>query len=191
MNPKGKNIVVYDVEIKKNPKDCTNGWKSFTEFGISVACAFDYLDGRYRVFMDDNLSSLVERLNAPGTLIVGFNHISFDNEVLRGSGLPLLSNQDLLQYDMLVESRIAAVVSNFEKGFKLQDHLSALGLRSKTGSGALAPDLYKEKKRGELVDYCLNDVTTEKELFDWICDTGMLACAYRDGNPYRVRRPEI
>lgn len=191
MNLSGKNIVVYDLEIKRDPNDCVAGWKSFQEFGISVACAYDYRDSRFRVFMDDNLGALVERLNQPDTLIVGFNHIRFDNEVLRASGFELKYDVSLKNYDLLQISREGAGVEKFAKGFKLDEHLSALGLPMKSGCGSLAPKLYQDKKRGELVDYCLNDVTTEKNLFEYVVYSGVLACAHNNGHPFRVRRPDL
>lgn len=187
----GKNIVVYDLEIRKNPTECTNGWASKNEFGISVACAFDYRDMRYRVFLFDNLTKLTDRLNEPGTTIVGFNHVSFDNEVLRASNLPLRSDSELLNYDMLTVSRAGAGVDKFAKGFKLDEHLRQLRLPMKTGDGALAPDLWKMKKIGELVDYCLADVTAEKALFEYIMKNGTLACAHSSGKNYIVKRAEV
>jgi len=78
----GKNIVVYDLEIKKPIEECSKGWSSHDEMGISVGCAFDYREMRYRVFMDDNILALVERLNEPNTLIVAFNHVNFDNKLI-------------------------------------------------------------------------------------------------------------
>jgi DEAD/DEAH box helicase domain-containing protein len=190
MNLAGRNIVVYDVEIQKNPEECSQGWKSYNEMGISVACAFDYREMRFRVFMEDNIKSLGDRLNETGTLVVGFNHVRFDNAVLRGSGCTLKPDADLRNFDMLLASRDAAKVDPFVKGFKLDDHLKALNLPMKTADGLLALKLWKEKKIGELVDYCMNDVTTEKNLFEFIMQTGMLATIGKP-QPYFVKRPEL
>ncbi len=186
----GKNIVVYDLEIKKPIEECSKGWNSHDEMGISVGCAFDYRSNRYRVFMDDNIKELVDRLNEPGTVVVAFNHIGFDNVLLRQSGLPLNDDANLLNFDMLVESRKAAGAGGFVKGFKLDDHLRVLGLPMKTANGALAPIMYREGKIGELVDYCLNDVTQEKALFEHIVKTKTLACEYRR-DPYALVLPEF
>lgn len=193
----GKNIVVYDLEIKKPIEQCSKGWASKDEMGISVGCAFDYRANRYRVFMDDNLFELVDRLNEPGTLIVAFNHISFDNDLLRQTKIErpdktialLKPDAELNNYDMLVVSKKATNADKFCGGFKLDDHLRALGLPLKTANGALAPIWWQEGKIGTVVDYCLNDCMQEKNLFEFIAANRQLACAAFP-NKYGVEFPD-
>jgi len=141
----GKNIVVYDLEIKKPIEQCTHGWKSYDEMGVSVGAAFDFRDVRFRIFMDDNLHELVERLNEPGTLVAAFNHIGFDNKLLRATpnakDVKLKPDEELNNYDMLLVSKEGATGSpyKFVKGFKLDDHLKVLKIPMKTGDGRMAP----------------------------------------------------
>lgn len=186
----GKNIVVYDCEIKKPIAECKGGWNGFDEMGISVASAFDYRVGRYRIFMDDNIHELAERLNEPDTLVVAFNHLVFDNRLLRGSGLPLKEDDELNNYDMLAVSRrgVGVTPGVRSKGFKLDDHLEALNLPKKTGDGAQAPILWQDKKYGELIDYCLQDVFSERALFEYMYVHGKSACAYTP-EPYEIELP--
>ncbi len=189
----GKNVVVYDLEIKKKIEDCSNGWDSHDEMGISVGCAFDYRASRYRVFMDDNVEELVERLNEPGTLVVAFNHLNFDNKLLRATCKTALKpDAELRNYDMMVESKAGAgaAAGNYHKGFRLDDHLKALGLPMKTGDGASAPIWWQEGKVGKVIDYCMNDVTQERALFEHMYVHGKAACAYKS-EPYEVPLPEI
>ncbi len=89
---------------------------------------------------------------------------------------------------MLEVSRRAANASKWAKGFKLDDHLKALGLPMKTGSGALAPQWYQEGKIGTLIDYCMNDVTQERSLFEHIYLNGTVANEYQP-TPYAVDLP--
>jgi hypothetical protein len=184
----GKNIVVYDLEIKEEIGKNGIGWKSFDKMGISVGCAFDYRSYKFRVFMDDNIRELVERLNEENTLVVAFNHVSFDNNLLRGNGLPLKDDRHLKNYDMLLESRKGAGAVGFIKGFTLDEHLKEMKLPVKTGNGALAPIWWQEGKAGKVIDYCLNDVMVEKQLFDEIYLTGRMASAYNP-NGYNIERP--
>lgn len=189
----GKNIVVFDLEIRKTIEQCSRGWASHDEMGISVGCAYDYRECRFRVFMDDNIAELIERLNHPGTLVVAFNHIDFDNKVLRATpGLPpLKSDTDLRNYDMLKVSRQAAGVGmGRTPGFKLDDHLRAMGLPMKTANGAEAPIWWQAGKVGTVVDYCLNDVAVEKMLFEQFYVHGQAACAARP-QMYQIERPSI
>lgn len=187
----GKNIVVYDLEIKKTIEQCSRGWDSHDEMGISVGCAYDYRDGRYRVFMDDNVLELVARLNEPGTLVVAFNHVGFDNRLLRATGLPLKPDDELQNYDMLLISRQGAGVGPARTpGFKLDDHLRALGLPLKTANGALAPVWWQEGKQGAVIDYCMNDVTQERALFEYMWVNGKAACQARR-QPYEIELPKV
>lgn len=48
-NFQGRKIAVFDAEIKKRIEDCSNGWNSHDEMGISVLVIFDYATMRYRV----------------------------------------------------------------------------------------------------------------------------------------------
>jgi len=190
---KGKNIVVYDLEIKTPIDECPHGWNGHDEMGISVACAYDYREGRYRLFMDDNMGELVERLNEPDTLIVAFNQISFDNKVLRACcKKQLLPDDELNNYDMLHVSKIGAGLTPDARisGFKLDQHLKALDLPMKTGDGAMAPLWWKGGRYGHVADYCLADVASEKALFEYFWVHGKAATAYRM-EQYPIRRPEI
>ncbi len=186
----GKNVVIYDLEIKKTIEQCTRGWASLDEMGISVGCLYDYRSSRYRIFMDDNLQELVDRLNEPNTLVVAFNHLQFDNQLLRASGYALKPDVDLLHYDMLVVSRAGAGASKFAKGFRLDDHLQALGLPMKTGAGAMAPIWWQEGKIGTVIDYCLQDVYAEKQLFENMYVHGKTACLGRT-EFYNIEAPNI
>ena len=187
----GKNIVVFDLEIKKTIDQCSRGWASHDEMGISVGCAFDYRTMRYRVFMDDNIAELVERMNEPGTTIVAFNHINFDNKLLRGAGHALKPDVELSNYDMfLVSKRGAAVKGVAHKGFKLDDHLNACGLPLKTANGALAPVWWQAGKVGAVVDYCLNDVMQERALFEYMVEHGMVKSAHKPEG-YAIELPKF
>jgi hypothetical protein len=189
----GRNVVVYDLEIKKPIEECSRGWDSHDEMGISVGCAFDYRTMRYGVFMDDNIGALVTRLNEPGTVIVAFNHINFDNKLLRANGHALKPDEGLLNYDMMVVSKTAALghsPTTLHKGFRLDDHLFARKLPMKTANGAEAPRMWKEKRLGTLVDYCLNDVHVEKLLFEDMWIHGVTQCVAQP-QAYVITRPEV
>lgn len=190
----GKNIVIFDLEICKTIEQCSRGWAPHDEMGVSVACAYDYRSCRYRIFMQDNVTELVERLNEPGTLVVAFNHIGFDNKVLRatpGIKVKLKPDSDLRNYDMLLVSRKGAGVGmERSPGFKLDDHLRAMGLPMKTANGAEAPIWWQAGKVGTVVDYCLNDVAVERLLFEQFYLHGHAACAQRL-QPYPIERPTV
>lgn len=188
----GKNIVVYDLEIKKPVEQCLKGWAGYDEMGISVGCAFDYRVMLFRVFLDDNIKELVDRLNEPGTLIVAFNHIGFDNKLLRGVGLNLKPDEQLNNYDMMRVSKKGSTRNEFvrQKGFRLDDHLQVLGLPMKTGEGVMAPIWWQQGLVGKVIDYCLADVQQEKGLFENMYTTGRTACVAFP-NLYSIELPRF
>jgi len=192
----GKNIVVYDLETK-NLADEVGGWGDREGMGISVGCAFDYREMRYHVYLDDNMHELVFRLNEPGTMIVAFNHIQFDNKMLRAcvKDPALLEDEQLNNYDMIKVAREGVKASGGRStpgraGFKLDNHLEACRLPMKTGDGMEAPRWYKEGRLGRVVDYCLTDAAQERALFEHMYIHGRAANGAKpDG--FAVRVPDL
>jgi DEAD/DEAH box helicase domain-containing protein len=176
----GQNIVVYDLETK-NPVKGEVTWDRHDLMGISVGCLFDYKDGEFKVYMDDNLDELAERLLA-ADLVSGFNISGFDEKLLIATMKKQSQRQDLVEklqaggiknYDLLYWSRRASGWVDgvkFPSGMRLDDHLLGTFGRDfmKTGDGARAPDWFQEGRIGRLVSYCLGDVFREKALFEHV-----------------------
>ncbi len=187
----GRNVVVYDCEIKATIDGKAVTWADFDKMGVSVACAFDYRSGDFLVFMDDNLQELAQLLNR-ADLVVAFNQLGFDNQLLRASGLDLKPDSVLKNYDMLLESRVAAGWrdgTTRPKGMRLDDHLEAtFGKASmKTADGADAPGMFQRGEIGKLTSYCLADVAREKKLFEHIWTKGVVRT--RAHGEKRLRHP--
>lgn len=181
------NALIYDIEIlkaipspyshcEKGIKYCS-GWSDHARMGISVIGAYDYLEGRTRVFCADNFPAFIDRAQQPGTLLVGFNSIPFDNAVIAATlGA---SFEETQCYDLLREIWIAAGLSpTFERGTHGGYGLDAVCAKNfgtqKSGNGALAPVLWQKGQIGEVIDYCLNDIRLTKQLFDRALDGGAL-----------------
>ena len=190
-------MLVCDVEIasailgrgekrREGIKYC-QGWKDFVGMGVSTVCCYDYGQDRYRVFCADNMDEFCE-LMVSHDVIVGFNNISFDNNVLAHvmSGCmttpPEIIKKDLddKSYDILVEIWKGAGLSPEFRypshlGYSLDAIVKVNGLATgKTGSGALAPVWYQTGQYGRLIDYCLADVWLTKKLLDKIIAKGKL-----------------
>lgn len=163
-------IVVYDLEIAKSVEEA-GGWGAVRQgaAGISFAASYSYKDALYQTFSMDNLDKLKEQLENAG-LVVGFNQILFDNEVVQGvmkTPLTIKSNYDIYR-------QINKITGN-TPGYKLgQVCERTLGAKFCKGDdeGALAPELFKQNKLGQLVSYCLRDVWRTKQLFDFIMRHG-------------------
>lgn len=191
-------IIVYDLEIQTPIDNVKVKWADHDKMGISVGCAYDYNSGEYKVFMEDNLQELVDLLNA-SDLVVAFNHIGFDNPLLRATGKNLnLARQlkpdaELKLYDLLLESRKGSgwkEGDRFPTGFKLDDHLRAtFGERLlKTEDGAQAPVMWQNAQLGKLISYCLADVHRERLLFESVWETGKMS--NKKGVQHPVRTPQ-
>lgn len=162
-------MLIYDIEIKKaiperngvrlDDIEYCEGWHDHANMGIAVIGAFDYVENRYRVFMDDNLGDFVDLLDRRKP-VVGFNHIAFDNQVCLANGIEIKEEDS---YDILVEIwKAAGLAPTFRSpshaGYGLDAVSETNFNRKKTGHGARAPVLWQQGKIGQVVDYCLNDV---------------------------------
>lgn len=189
------NAIIYDCEIIKAipNKDRTQqegiaycgGWRDFSNMGISVIGAYDYVEDRYRVFCADNSKEFAELCNARD-LCVGFNNIPFDNQLIRSSS-PWLSPTDANCYDLLIEIWASVGLSsefNYKThgGYGLDAVCEKNFGTKKSGSGALAPVLWQQGKTGEVIDYCLNDVRLTKQLFDAVLTGAPIKSPKEDRN---------
>lgn len=191
-----KNIAVFDLEIQKRIDQCSRGWSSHDEMGISVLCLFDYREQRYRVFDGNNAAEAIKILHTYD-LVVGFNIVNFDWKVIKASWADLCKSavpRTSRDYDILREIWIAKGLNpdvfrpETHGGYKLDDvAFDTIGLR-KSGDGALAPVLFQEGRLSELYDYCIRDVQIEKELFEFVAKHGYVI---RGGRQINLAFPEI
>ena len=190
-------MLVYDIEIKKailgkndspiEGVEYCEGWNDHVGMGVSCVCCYDYVDDRYRVFCEDNMSDFA-LLIAGHDVIVGFNNIGFDNKVL-ACQCTEFSEQSLKylnerSYDILAEIR------NAGGGWcGLDAMVKANSLATgKTGNGAMAPVWYQAGRIGKLVDYCTADVWLTKKLLDKIIQ-GEPLISSKTGQVINVRKP--
>lgn len=155
----------WDEEPDPELKYC-NGWDDFSGMGISVIAAYDYWADRYRVFLPDNLDDF-QALVSNRKAIIGFNSISFDDQLCYAHGLQVTTT-----YDLLAEVRIASgqpphyVKGQTRGGYSLEQLAQANLGYGKSGTGSLAPELWQRGQRGSVIDYCLGDVAITKKLFE-------------------------
>lgn len=155
--------VVVDAEVRRcipSPKEprqpgleYCRGWTDYVGMGVSVACAFDTRTRSPRVFCLDNLGELADLV--AGRVVVTFNGDRFDRRLLAAHGVEI---PDALSYDLRLAVLRAAGVANNATGYQLGD-LARVNLgEAKRMSGALAPVAWQQRRYGEVVDYCLDDV---------------------------------
>src|ERR1044072_328874 len=76
------NIVYFDLETQRTAND-VGGWDRKRDMGMSVGVTYSTRLGEYRIFGEKRVNDLVEQL-LHAALVVGFNVVNFDYEVLMG-----------------------------------------------------------------------------------------------------------
>lgn len=170
------NALIYDCEIIRaiphsDKPDLPEiqycaGWHDINNMGLSCISVYDYQEDAYRVFLADNFEEFQELANNRKH-IIGFNSLSFDDRLCRFNGLHINTTYDLLVEVFLASGQPPIYTKGVTRsGYGLDDiALANLG-RGKSGNGATAPVLWQEGARGQVIDYCLRDVTLTKKLFD-------------------------
>lgn len=182
-NPFKFKVIVYDIELANDPK-AIGGWGAYDKMEVSCIGTYDYSENQYRIWQHTEIADCISFLHT-ARMIVGFNNISFDDNVLKARGLKL---DMITSYDILREiwkgMGLDPINTNpVTHGGTGLGRTSTLTFGSKkSGEGAHAMKLWEEGKYAELYSYCLNDVRLTKKLMDRIVRGKPL----NSGNPSRV-----
>jgi len=153
-----KNVVFFDLETQRS-FDEVGGRHNIQRMGLSVAVTYSTATAEYGYYTEENVNDLIEELKA-ADLVVGFNVLGFDYEVLRGyTDCPL---KRLPTVDMLAEIYRTL-------GFRLSlDTLAnaTLGL-NKSADGLQAIRWWQQGRIKELMEYCQNDVDVTRQLYEF------------------------
>lgn len=147
--------VIIDVETKYTFREHSDHAK----LGISVAGIYDYTTQQGKIFLEKDLQGFFKMLEN-ASYIVGFNIRSFDMAVLQPYYPGDLSKFPIVDILEEIKEKIGSRRA-------LHDILKATIGKGKTGHGLLAINFYREGKMDELKQYCMDDVTLTKELFDY------------------------
>jgi DEAD/DEAH box helicase domain-containing protein len=144
-----KNIVYFDLETQRSA-DEVGGWNNISKMGMSVGVTYSTARGEYRIYAEKQVNDLITELQR-ADLVVGFNNLRFDYEVLHG-----YTSLDLTQVptlDMLV-------VLNEKLGHRLSlDSIATATFAvEKTAEGLQAIQWFKEGKLLSIAEYCCYDV---------------------------------
>jgi DEAD/DEAH box helicase domain-containing protein len=151
------NTVFFDVETQKS-FDEVGGRHNIRQLKLSAAVTYSTAAAAFRHYREEDVDDLIAELKA-ADLVVGFNVLNFDYEVLRAyTDDPL---DDLPTVDMLdhIHKRL---------GFRVSlDNLASatLGL-TKSADGLQAVRWYKQGRIEEILDYCQQDVEVTRRLYE-------------------------
>jgi DEAD/DEAH box helicase domain-containing protein len=174
-----KNIVFFDLETQRDFNE-VGGRENLRQAGLSVAVTYSTATGQYRHYTEASIADLITELRS-ADLVVGFNLLGFDYEVLRGySDLPLetLPTLDLLDH---IARRIGFRVS-------LEAIANATLGDTKLADGSQALRWWREGKLKELAEYCQHDVEVTRRVYEFGRAQGYVQ--YRDRN-YRIQKVPV
>jgi DEAD/DEAH box helicase domain-containing protein len=152
------NIVFFDVETQRT-FDEVGGRHNILKLGLSVAVTYSTADGTFHHYTEETVDDLITELKV-ADLVVGFNVLNFDYEVLRAYSderLDRLPTVDMLDH---IYKRL---------GFRVSlDNLatSTLGT-AKSADGLQAVRWYKQGRIQEILDYCQQDVEVTRQLYEY------------------------
>jgi len=159
-----RKVVVFDLETQKLAQE-VGGWSNISQMRLSLGVAHTEQEG-FLTFTEENVADLISLLKT-SDLVVGFNQMRFDYEVLRAysdENLRSLPNLDILQ-------EVQAAL-----GYRLNlDHLAefTLGCKKK-GSGLDAIKWFREGNMDLLEMYCKEDVDITRKLYRHGLENGFL-----------------
>lgn len=167
-----KNIVYFDLETQK-AADEVGGWGNIRAMRMSVGVTYSTARGGYHIYGEKQVDALVQEL-LRADLVVGFNNLRFDYEVLHDYTVLDLTQAPTL--DMLLELQ------------KVMNHrisldalaTSTLGVE-KTAEGLQAIQWFREGKMAEIAEYCCYDVKITKLIHEFGCENRQLFYKNRFG----------
>ncbi len=167
-----KNVVYFDLETQKSA-DEVGGWTKVRDMRMSVGVTYSTARGSYLIYPERKVDDLIRELQR-ADLVVGFNHLKFDYEVL--SGYSVIDLTQAPNLDMMIDLRDRL-------GHRLAlDSLAegTFGL-GKTSEGLQALEWFKQGRMAEIAEYCCFDVKLTKMVHEFGCQNRQLFFKNRFG----------
>lgn len=154
-----RNIVYFDLETQKSA-DEVGGWDRIADMRLSVGVLYSTARGEYEIFDERRVEALIRELQR-ADLVVGFNQLRFDYEVLHG--YTPFDFRQLPTLDLLVELQ-----KTLQHRLSLDAIAQATFGIEKTSDGLQALRWFKEGRLLEIAEYCCYDVKITR----WVHEYG-------------------
>ena len=153
-----KDIVYFDLETQRSAEE-VGGWNKISQMGMSVGVTFSTARNEYRIYAEKQVDELIHQLQR-ADLVVGFNNLRFDYEVLHG--YTPFDLRQLPTLDLLVELQ-----KNLPHRLSLDAIATATLQVEKTADGMQAIRWFREGKLLEIAEYCCYDVKITKLVHEY------------------------
>ena len=144
-----KNLVYFDLETQKSA-DEVGGWSQIRDMRMSVGVTYSATHNEYRIYGERQVNDLVAELQR-ADLIIGFNHLRFDFEVLHG--YTVLDMRQLPTLDLMLDLQ-----KTLDHRLSLDAIAAATLGVEKTAEGMQAIQWFRQGKLLEIAEYCCYDV---------------------------------
>ena len=153
-----KNVVYFDLETQKSAQE-VGGWNHIDRMGMSVGVTYSTARGGYAIYGEPQVDDLITELQR-ADLVVGFNHIGFDYQVLHG--YTPLDLRQIPSLDLLIE-----IQNTLNHRLKLDSIAHATFGVEKIADGLQALDWFKEGRLADIAEYCCFDVKITKLVHEY------------------------
>jgi len=152
-------IVYFDLETQRTANDA-GGWDKKSAMGMTVGATYSTGTGKYAVYGESRVHDLVEQLQR-ADLVVGFNLINFDYEVLMGyTVIDLAHSVPTLDIMVDLEKKIGHRVGLDSVA------QSTLGF-GKTADGLDAIKWWRQGRKLDVARYCCFDVKVTRLVHEY------------------------
>jgi DEAD/DEAH box helicase domain-containing protein len=173
-----KNIVFFDLETKKSIQE-VGGWQNIRDLKMSIGVTYSTGRGGYKIYLEKEVDDLIKELQR-ADLVVGFNHIKFDFEVLHS--YTVLDLTQLPSLDIMLE---------LQKVLKHRISLDAVASATfgteKTADGLQAIKWFRQGMLYEIAEYCCYDVKITKMVYEFGAENKVLFYKDRFNNLMRAQ----
>jgi RNase H-like protein len=153
-----KNILYFDLETQKSA-DEVGGWDKISRMGMSVGVTYSSASGAYTIYGEKQVDDLLRDLQR-ADLVVGFNNLRFDYEVLHG--YTTMDLRQLPTLDMLVELQ-----KTLQHRLSLDSIATATFGVEKTAEGLQAIEWFRDGRLLDIAEYCCYDVKLTKLVHEY------------------------
>jgi DEAD/DEAH box helicase domain-containing protein len=164
-----RHIITLDIETQ-HTADEVGGWRNIRAMRLAVAVTYDAADNVYRDYTERDVDILIATLRS-ADLVIGYNVLRFDYEVLRGHTSDPLS--DIPTVDMLQD-----LYRTLGWRPKLDNVAAATLGESKSADGLQAVRWFREGKLDQVIAYCHRDVEVTWGVYEYGRRNGYVK--YRD-----------
>lgn len=161
-----ENFVYFDLETQRSAND-VGGWDRKADMKMSVGVTFSSAKNAYMIYDEANVQELINEL-CEADVVIGFNHIWFDYEVLMGYTVLDLKEQTN-NLDLMLD--LEQVLEHKPK----LDSVAAQTLgEGKTAVGTDAIKWWQEGRIMDIAEYCCFDVKVTKLVHEYGAKNGLV-----------------